>query len=772
MPSMAMVPFRSRLRGAMDLVLGKDLEPNLASGLLAAIYPTTQGEPPKRGSAELLEAYNTMPWLRAVTSKVAVAVGSTTWRLFGTKRVNGTSRFYRDRALQQAGSYDQRRKLFVQRKQAGELVEVEESPALDLIHNANPYHVGVAARRILQVYLDLTGEFFQLLERGAMGVPIAYWPMPGTWIKELPTPRHPFFMIAIPGSGEDFPVPMTEMIWASDIDPVNPYGRGSSLSRTLSDELESSEYASKHVKATFFNRARPDFLAQVVPAPGEDAVPLSTLRRMQQRWMQEHQGFWRAFKPHFVNREIKIHEFEQDFQKQSLVPIMEYERDTIIQVFGFPPEVFGILESSNRATIDAADYLFSKYAVEPRLEFLREVWQERLIPQYDDRLILEYDSPVAQDDAHILNVMKAAPWAFQVDEIRDLADHDPLDEEKGTVYGVPISINLQEELLMEDTDADPPPEGSAAASVGGTDDDTSRSASVSKQQDDPMFVLIHAIADKLEPRLRRGFIRAVKDAKSKISVGFIERQLVSRNIVAIVAALPWDALTESLGETATTTIRQALTGVGGPTATIASDLLGVEIGFSIESPAAVEWLGSYLPRFLEGVENVSRDAIAKQLARAFDAEEGFAPSELARRIKRSIGLTDRQLIGMERFEARLIAQEVSPAQIEVRVNRMVQAKIRQRAITIARTETIRAANQGQKLVWEQAVRDGHVTRTAVKQRWMVTPDDRLDEETCEPMEGQLVGLNESFVTGTGSGVEGPPAHPRCRCGVAVEIHRR
>jgi hypothetical protein len=38
--------------------------------------------PPRRGSADLLQAYSTMPWLRAVVEKVADGVAGVQWRVY------------------------------------------------------------------------------------------------------------------------------------------------------------------------------------------------------------------------------------------------------------------------------------------------------------------------------------------------------------------------------------------------------------------------------------------------------------------------------------------------------------------------------------------------------------------------------------------------------------------------------------------------------------------------------------------------------------------
>jgi hypothetical protein len=76
----------------------------------------------------------------------------------------------------------------------------------------------------------------------------------------------------------------------------------------------------------------------------------------------------------------------------------------------------------------------SRYVVEPRLEFTRGVLQERLAPEYDERLIVEFESPVADDKDFALDVLKAAPHIASVDEWRKLADMPLMDKDAGRVH--------------------------------------------------------------------------------------------------------------------------------------------------------------------------------------------------------------------------------------------------------------------------------------------------------------------------------------------------
>lgn len=415
-------------------------------GLLAGIYPS-RGEPPKRGTNELLNAYSTMPWLRAVTNKVGRSVASTDWRLY-VASANGKA----IRAVKaQRGSPEERRKAMSALQKAGQLRELEAHPFLDMLATANDMMTGLVARQLTQIWLDLVGEAFWIKERNKAGMPVGFWPIPPSWVVNTATPTHPFFEVAFRGwRGE---IPASEIVWFCDPDPANPYGRGSGTAKALGDELETDEYAAKHVKTWFYNNARPDLIIS------GDGLQRTDTQRLEEDWLSKHQGFWKAYKPHFINRKIDIHELSQNFQNMQLVDLRKNERDTIIQVYGSPPEIFGVINNSNRATIEAADYLFARWVLVPRLELQRDVLQERLVPDFDERLILDYVSPVAEDKEYQLKAAQAAPWAQTVDEWRAMQGLEPLPNEKGKVFMVPFNLVATSDLRGNSPPSAPAPPG-------------------------------------------------------------------------------------------------------------------------------------------------------------------------------------------------------------------------------------------------------------------------------------------------------------------------
>jgi len=431
--------FRSTVRELTGMLTG--IKPgSVGDQILRGVFPGASGTPPIAGTRERMSAFATTPWLHAVADKVASSFSAIEWRLYvangkvrpGQAPGQPPPRAIRSRQLQKAG-YAERSKLLQAATQAGELTPIEDHVMLDALDSANPYQTGHAMRKTWMLHYDLAGDAFLMKERNGMGAPIGLWPLPPHWITRTPTPTIRSYRVAYRGFQTE--VPDTEVLWISNPNPENPYGRGVGLTQALADEIETDEYAAKTSRQIFFNQARPDFL--VFPK-GEIPWSEAALERLKADWMAEHQGFWRVSKPKFVTREIGVHEFDgANLRNLQMVPLREFERDVILQTWGVPPEIMGILESSNRATIAAAGYLYARWVLVPRLEFFRAALQERLVPEYDDRLILDYASPV-EDDAELgLEAAKVAPWALDVNEWRRMAGHAPTDEPWGELHAMP-----------------------------------------------------------------------------------------------------------------------------------------------------------------------------------------------------------------------------------------------------------------------------------------------------------------------------------------------
>lgn len=197
----------------------------------------------------------------------------------------------------------------------------------------------------------------------------------------------------------------------------------------------------------------------------------------------------------------------------------------------------------------------------------------------------------------------------------------------------------------------------------------------------------------------------------------------------------------------------------------------IEVIFDAVNPDAVAFLRSYSLDLVRGLDDDARAVIRAELIRGQTL--GVPPKTQARIIESAIGLAPRDAAAISRLTVSAYRQAIdngaSVAQAERKAASVAKKagdkRLRYRAETIARTETIRAQHAGTQTVWNERIRDGLLPREMLKQ-WIVTPDDRLCMRICRPMDGVKTGITEVFDTPAGA-VEYPPAHPRCRCSMGL-----
>jgi SPP1 gp7 family putative phage head morphogenesis protein len=177
------------------------------------------------------------------------------------------------------------------------------------------------------------------------------------------------------------------------------------------------------------------------------------------------------------------------------------------------------------------------------------------------------------------------------------------------------------------------------------------------------------------------------------------------------------------------------------------------MAFDVANPEAIAWAERNAARLVTDITTEAQAAIRTIVTDAF--ANGVSPSETAKLIRASIGLTERDAQAVMNAQLKWIAEGVTNA--TERAEKYAAKLTRRRAQTIARTETMRAANEGQQQLWEQAREAGLLDRTA-KKVWIVADPCPI----CAGMSGETVRIDQTFSIGGD-----PPAHPNCRCTVGL-----
>lgn len=145
-------------------------------------------------------------------------------------------------------------------------------------------------------------------------------------------------------------------------------------------------------------------------------------------------------------------------------------------------------------------------------------------------------------------------------------------------------------------------------------------------------------------------------------------------------------------------------------------LAPLDMRFDVSNPRATKWAKAHALELADGIAETTKDDLRRVIA---DAVEGDDVDAMRDEILDAVG-----------DEAR--------------------------ADMIARTETMTAANEGNREAWDQALEAGLLPEDA-KKVWIATSDACPE---CDELDGEEVGLNEDY---SSDGGDGPPLHPNCRC---------
>lgn len=334
-----------------------------------------------------------------------------------------------------------------------------------------------------------------------------------------------------------------------------------------------------------------------------------------------------------------------------------------------------------------------------------------------------------------------------------------------------------------------------------------------------VFRALHRVADRMVDPLADEILAAFGatrrsidlDELERVLAGIYERAQFARAAQApvldkaareaLVRAMRLDSVFAPQLERRLTRLLSKLT-TGGALVTVAGMPERIAPAFNVVNPRAVAYARKHAGRMVREVSREQAETVNRLVARGI--REGVEPRKTAKLLRESIGLTRYQegIVGRfrdvhaEDMRARAVAGEPLTAEQRHRLRQLQSAaprtaadadaltaryrarKLRERAESIARTETIRASAGGQMAAWEESAEQGLIIREETRRFWMYTKDSRT-ECAClsiPPLNPAGVKLDEPFKMRDchgGGGIRlvnlpGDP-HPKCRCVLYVRF---
>ena len=196
-----------------------------------------------------------------------------------------------------------------------------------------------------------------------------------------------------------------------------------------------------------------------------------------------------------------------------------------------------------------------------------------------------------------------------------------------------------------------------------------------------------------------------------------------------------------------------------------------ENAIKLANPYASAYAQQALPDLVVEIERETMGAIQEVIKRGFADEmtvaamarriRGYQPQGGGPRVEGIVGLTDAWAAAVDKYRVALVRQGYTPDEVNRHAGTYAKRLRARRGENIARTETQRAQNRGTQIAWETAQNKGMMALGTVQQ-WITAWDDRTCP-ICAPLDRQIAPIGGSFP----GGLDGPPAHPNCRCTVSL-----
>jgi len=313
-------------------------------------------------------------------------------------------------------------------------------------------------------------------------------------------------------------------------------------------------------------------------------------------------------------------------------------------------------------------------------------------------------------------------------------------------------------------------------------------------------------ADRMEPRIRQAFEQALSDLRERLSDAELAQLIEAGNINQIVNGLLGEAVTDNALLPFAAAIGAAAIEGGRVAAAVQPPVVGrngqdVQFVFNATNPRVASFAQAQTSQRIreisEDVRTVVRDVITQETRR------GANPLETARRVRQSIGLTQRQEAAVANFRRmleegridvldrqlrdrrfdpsirRAIEQgrQIPQAKIDRMVERYRDRYVKYRSEVIARTEALRAVHGAQNELFQSYIDEDRISEQQVRRFWHYTQDEktRAEHRQIPSMNPNGAGMNEKFETPLG-----PlrfPGDPRglaenviqCRCVVLTRV---
>jgi len=664
-------------------------------------------------------------------------------------------------------------KLYKVNRKTGETEDVEEHDSVSLLRSVNPFMTLKQLVEYTQAYKDLAGEAFWLLERAGNGSGLItqIWLLRPDYI-DIKTSVTGFvsgYVYKVPGA-QPIDLKVEEVIHHKEFNPLNPY-RGMGVVRAAAVTIDTDEYADDYNKNFFRNSAQPDIVLST-----EQKLTDAQVKRISAEWHNKYGGTRNAHKLAILEGGLEVQPFSMKHSEMEFLEGKGFNRDKIMALFQVPKTRLGMTDNVTVSNAEATINIYLKYVVKDLMERVADTLTEFLLPKYKgtEDMFFAIEDPVPEDVKVKLERLRGlfAIGALTPNEAR----HEQGFDEVEGLDGFYLAINQsaiageagtpQQRVTNEEgkqvtfkakkraTKVAVPPRRLKDKVAG----------DVSKKITAEVMAEITATMPKMvkkevalpssswKPDVKEAFWKQLVDRSDANEKKYIEllKQYFDREEQEVVERLHAADRKAAGQKISSSDIENILISVVAENK-IAADLLlplvreileqsgkdvvdfvGGDVEFDANTEAVRQFMRVDALKGLRVMNKTTKSLLRKALAQA--VEEGLGPIVTARKI-RDVFTEARQM----------------------------------RALRVARTETLKAANRGALEAYRQS-------GVVVGKEWFTSLDEGVCQ-WCGPLHGKVQALDNNFFNegesylGNKGGIlrfnlediPTPPLHPNCRC---------
>lgn len=549
------------------------------------------------------------------------------------------------------------------------------------------------------------------------------------------------------------------------IDPARPYWGVGKLSK-VAKWVDTSVFANDFLRMFFINGATFGGFLETEEETEE------RIKLIKAGLQNDHTGVRNAHKLGVLPKGVKYSKTTANMSEMQMGETDDRYRDKILSAFGVPKTLVGLSNDVNRATAEAAEYVFARYTVKPIVEDFVEFLNVYVAPMLDKTgsYYFAYDEfvPVNQEIALKEREIALNKQPYKtVNEVRAEAGLPPVTG-GDVVYGNALQVPLGSPAPVN-TPVDPLKDNN-------TDPDVPKPAKAQKRNL-PTHVRKAAKKDELKDNLASALEKFLGQIKDTDNTRVLEDEAAHKEFAGRVEAYR-DQIEKAVRDFNNRQERQVLLDLNSITKAVnKNDLFDQEQ----EVVAMVDIVTPILSGLL--TEQAIAEFEALGLVGPFNSGSELVRRTLeiaAKRLAESYNSTTADLLKKQLDEG--IAAGEGLADLTKRVQTVYQYSSVVRAKAVAQTESFYIANKANELAYEQS----GVVKT---KRWY-TAEDEMICPFCRPLHGKIIDVNETYfkkgdvytvidIDKNGNpkeistkldyrAIDVPPLHTNCRCFIRPE----